>query len=171
MNTLKQIIHLRRHHLETEPFPYVVWWTCLADLNALMSGSGYGPLFLSLIHNNLVPSGMEMNDAPSFLGSAAIFDGDRDLLTAAWMLQREVGIAAARIGEAALQMRAAHLHNSRSGNVSSRHIQDMRRQVARMMEMLQQAWQTAWSPALASAVKDRRLAEEAYAVFTAVRAC
>lgn len=169
MASLKQIIQLRRQTLESEPFPYVIWWTCLIDLNALLSGSGDGNVFLTLIQNDMVPTGFEMKESPSFLGSAAIFEGDRDMVTAAWMLQREVCIAAARIGKMALQLRALYPHASQGQNITPRQMQDFRQRVSRMMDMLHHAWQTGWSPALANAVKEQRLAEEAYAVFIAVR--
>lgn len=172
MNLLKKIIQERRRRWETEDvaeqFPYVIWWTCLVDLNALLSGIGSGEVVLSLIHSNRVPTGAEIREAPLFLDTPVLSDRDRNFLTGAWLLQREIGIAAARIGEIALQIRSAYFQTLHQGSIQSPQLHEMQGHADHAMELLQSTWESTLHPHLTKAIEENTLCEEGVACFAGV---
>jgi len=55
LSTLLRISLLRREVFGGETFPFVVWWICNIDLDALFSGAGSGEYVGSMLNSDLIP--------------------------------------------------------------------------------------------------------------------
>lgn len=98
MQTLLKITLLRRNIYGMEKFPYVIWWICNIDLDALLSGTGHGTFLGYMLKNDLIPP-------PSYHlfplgpdGTSVIYMEEQETLPAALQLDYEVTVLAARLG-------------------------------------------------------------------------
>ena len=115
MSSLQQIILQRHDTLESEPYPHIVWWACLIDISAQLSGRRGGALVAELARQNAVPHAEAMWHVDSFLvapvqspeggpaGSAN--EVTRALGNAAWRLHRASALGANTVGSVAGAMR------------------------------------------------------------------
>ncbi|ETI29066.1 hypothetical protein G647_01519 [Cladophialophora carrionii CBS 160.54] len=142
LSTLLRISLLRREVFGGEPFPYVVWWICNIDLDALFSGAGSGEYVGSMLNNDLIPP-------PSFHlyplgldGSSVVYADEVDVLPTILQLDFEVTILAMRLALLAHEFR----HDSAfSGADASRKEQAIRIRQSRIFELqesLRQLWIT-----------------------------
>lgn len=105
LSTLLRITLLRRETLGGERFPFVVWWICNIDLDALFSGAGSGEFVGSMLTNDIIPP-------PSFHlyplgldGSSVLYAEELDALPTVLQLDYEVTILAARLAFLAHEFR------------------------------------------------------------------
>lgn len=88
-----------------ERFPFIVWWVCNIDLDALLSGMGGGEFVGHMLKNDLIPP-------PSFHlyplgvdGSSVVYPEERDSLPIVLTLDYEVMLHAVRLGLLAHEFR------------------------------------------------------------------
>ena len=128
MSSLRRIVAQRRsaaaadpHNAPPEPYPYVIWWTCLIDICALLSGRGDGALVADLARDNAVPTASDLRYCASFLGPPAavgtmwlwggadeadeIPDDVVELGDAAWQLHCKTTLDTAKVASVARGMR------------------------------------------------------------------
>jgi hypothetical protein len=98
LSTLLRIAMLRREVFGGERFPFVVWWVCNVDLDALFSGAGSGEFVGSMLKTDLIPP-------PSFHlfplgldGSSIVYAEELESLPTILQLDYEVTILAVRLG-------------------------------------------------------------------------
>lgn len=106
ISTLLKITLLRRRVFGGERFPFIVWWVCDIDLDALLSGPGPGEFVGHMLKNDLIPP-------PSFQlyplgadGSSVVYPEERDSLPVALQLSYEVALHAMRLGLMAREFRS-----------------------------------------------------------------
>lgn len=100
MSSLLRIVQLRGRVRLEEPYQYIIWWICLVDVNALLSGNIKGGHFIrALIRSGSIPTVDQMLGIQDFLGSGAyLSEEDSNSLAAAYSLQREIVLVSANIG-------------------------------------------------------------------------
>lgn len=93
----------------TERYPFIIWWVCNIDLNALLSGAGSGEFLGAILKNNMLPE-------PEFQlyplgpdGYSVIYPEEADSLPAILRLHRETFILASRLGFLAAELRKGSL--------------------------------------------------------------
>lgn len=98
ISTLLKITLLRQRIFGVERFPYIIWWICGIDLDALLSGMGPGEYVEYMMSNDLVPP-------PSYHlyplgddGSSVVYPEERESLPMALQLDYEVTLHAIRLG-------------------------------------------------------------------------
>ena len=140
LSTLRSIIGQRREILETEPFPYVTWWICQIDINALLSGSGNGELIDELARHEMVPTSTELRESPKLLDSGSMFPESWDTMSEAWDLHSQMSLHAATIGHSSRQMRK--MAGRQPGTSPRRQAAERQQQAARLRERLKQSWES-----------------------------
>jgi hypothetical protein len=80
-----------------ERYPFIIWWICLIDIDAMLSGAGNGDMISTLFKTDLLP-------APSYHlfplgadGSSIIYGNELDTLPVILQLDFDVTILAARL--------------------------------------------------------------------------
>ena len=106
ISTLLKITLLRRRMFGAERFPYIVWWVCGIDLDALLSGIGSGEFVSNMLKHDLIPP-------PSFHlfplgddGSSVVYPEERESLPTVLQLDYEVTLHAIRLGLLASEFRS-----------------------------------------------------------------
>lgn len=98
VETLLKITLLRRSIYGREKFPYVIWWICNIDLDALLSGMGHGAFLGYMLKNDLIPPPSYHLFPLGSDGTSIIYAEEQDTLPTALQLDYEVTILAARLG-------------------------------------------------------------------------
>ena len=138
LSTLRSIIEQRREVLESEPYPYVTWWICQIDINALLSGSGNGELIDQLVRNEMVPTSKDLRESPKLLDSGSMFPESWETMSAAWDFHSRVSLHAASIGQASRQIRKMV---GRQSEFSPRtQVAQWQQQALRLRERIKQMW-------------------------------
>jgi hypothetical protein len=95
--TLIQLTNVRRSIYGMERYPFMIWWICLIDIDAMFSGAGNGDMISTLFETDLLP-------APSYHlfplgadGSSIIYGNELDTLLIILQLDSDVTILAARL--------------------------------------------------------------------------
>lgn len=125
-----------------EPFPYIVWWICNIDLDALFNGAGSGEYVGSMLSNDLIPP-------PSFHlyplgldGSSVVYVDELDVLPTVLQLDYEVTILAMRLALLANEFR----HDSTFGEMDAvqteQAIRIRQSRIFELQEALRQLWVT-----------------------------
>jgi hypothetical protein len=106
---LLRISFMRISTFGTERYPFIIWWVCNIDLNALLSGAGSGEFLGAILKNNMLPE-------PEFQlyplepdGYSVIYPEEADSLPAILRLHRETFILASRLGFLAAELRKGSL--------------------------------------------------------------
>ncbi|KAJ9604972.1 hypothetical protein H2200_010361 [Cladophialophora chaetospira] len=142
LSTLLRISLLRREVFGGEPFPYVVWWICNIDLDALFSGAGSGEYVASMLSNDLIPP-------PSFHlyplgldGSSVVYADEVDMLPTVLQLDYEVTILAMRLALLAHEFRHDTTFNDMDAVQTEQTIRIRQSRIFEVQEALRQLWVT-----------------------------
>ncbi|OAL19112.1 hypothetical protein AYO22_10060 [Fonsecaea multimorphosa] len=140
--TLLQISLLRREELGGEVFPFVVWWICNVDLDALLSGAGSGGYVESLLNNDYIPP-------PSFHlyplghdGSSVLYADEVEVLPTILQLDYEVSILAIRLALLAREFRSDITFDSADLLQRNQAVQIRQSRIFELQEALRQLWVT-----------------------------
>lgn len=89
----------------SERYPFIIWWVCHIDLDALFSGAGTGEFVGAMLKNNMLPG-------PGFVlyplgpgGYSAIYPEESDSLPLILQLHHDTFVLAARLGFLAAELR------------------------------------------------------------------
>lgn len=140
LSTLLRIALLRREVFGGERFPFVVWWICNIDLDALFSGAGTGEFVGSMLNNDIIPP-------PSFHlyplgldGSSVVYTDELDSMPTVLQLDYEVTILAVRLALLAHEFR----HDNTFNNADIHHRDQATRirqsRIFELQEALRQLW-------------------------------
>lgn len=139
LSTLLRISLLRREVFGVERFPFVVWWICLIDLDALFSGAGRGEFVGSMIRSDNIPLPSFHQYPLGLDGSSIVYAEEVESLPTVLQLDYEVTILAIRLALLAHEYRkdttfnATHVlqraHTTRSRQTQIFEIQDALRQL------------------------------------------
>ncbi len=142
LSTLLRISLLRREVFGGEPFPYVVWWICNIDLDALFSGAGSGEYVGSMLNNDLIPP-------PSFHlyplgldGSSVVYADEVDVLPTVLQLDYEVTILAMRLALLAHEFRQDTTFGDMNAMQKEQTIRIRQSRIFELQEALRQLWVT-----------------------------
>jgi len=142
LSTLLRISLLRREVFGGEPFPYVVWWICNIDLDALFSGAGSGEYVSSMLNNDLIPP-------PSFHlyplgldGSSVVYGDELDVLPTVLQLDYEVTIFAMRLAFLAHEFRHDTTFNDMDAVQTEQAVRIRQSRIFELQEGLRQLWVT-----------------------------
>jgi len=140
LSTLLRIALLRREVFGGERFPYVVWWICNIDLDALFSGAGTGEFIGSMLNNDMIPP-------PSFHlyplgvdGSSVVYSDEVDTLPTILQLDYEVTIIAARLALLAQEFRQGSGFDNPDLMQKEQVTRIRQSQVFELQEALRQLW-------------------------------
>jgi hypothetical protein len=140
LSTLLRIAILRRELFGGERYPFVVWWICNIDLDALFSGAGTGEFVGSMLNNDIIPP-------PSFHlwplgldGSSVVYADEVESLPTILQLHYEITILAVRLALLAQELR----HDSSiSHSIPTQKTQTLRTRQDRIFDLqdgLRQLW-------------------------------
>jgi hypothetical protein len=173
LSTLLRITLLRRETLGGERFPFVVWWICNIDLDALFSGAGNGEFVGSMLNNDIIPP-------PSFHlyplgldGTSVIYLEELETLPTILQLDYEVTTLAARLAFLAHEFRHDPTMNNADAVQKAQVTRVRQSRIFELQEALRQLWLT---PAVSMVtqnaqtlpVRPKRLYEHASTLY---RAC
>ena len=135
---------LRRDVFGGERFPYVVWWICNIDLDALLSGVGRGEFVGSMLNHGIIPP-------PNFHlyplgvdGSSVVYSDELDTLPTILQLDYEVTIIAARLALLAHEFRQDPGSDSPDMLHKDQATRIRQSQVFELQEALRQLWVSSW---------------------------
>ncbi|KIW42503.1 uncharacterized protein PV06_06048 [Exophiala oligosperma] len=140
LSTLLRIALLRRDVFGGERYPFVIWWICNIDLDALFSGAGRGEFVGYMLQHDNIPG-------PSFHlhplgvdGSSVVYSGELESLPSILQLDYEVTILAVRLALLASEFRndttfatANYLHRAQA-------VQIRQGRTFELQESLRQLW-------------------------------
>jgi len=142
LSTLLRISYLRREVFGGEIFPFVVWWICNIDLDALFSGAGSGEYVSSMLNNDIVPP-------PSFHlyplgmdGSSVVYADELEVLPTVLQLDYEVTVLAMRLALLANEFRNDPSFNSADTGLKAQTIRIRQSRIFELQEALRQLWVT-----------------------------
>ncbi|KAL2427098.1 hypothetical protein ABEF95_008430 [Exophiala dermatitidis] len=98
LSTLLRITLLRRDVYGGERFPFVVWWICNIDLNALFSGAGRGEYVGYMLSHDIIPPPSFHLHPLGLDGSSVVYEEELDSLPTILQLDYEVTVLAVRLG-------------------------------------------------------------------------
>lgn len=171
ISTLLKITLLRRRIYGAERFPFIVWWICGIDLDALLSGLGAGDFVGFMLKNDLIPP-------PSFHlyplgvdGSSVVYPEERETLPTVLQLDYEVTLYAIRLGLLANEFRADH--SLETADLRQREVTVRIRQsrILDIQEHLQHLWNVPAVQELAQARLSTRAQRLFHHAWTLYRAC
>lgn len=140
ISTLLQISLLRRELFGGERYPFVVWWICAIDLDALFSGAGTGEYVGTMLKNDIVPP-------PSFHlfplgadGSSVVYSTELESLPIILQLDYEVTILATRLALLAQEFRSETVYGLQNAQQRDRDTRLKQGRVLELQEQLRQLW-------------------------------
>ncbi|KAL2215657.1 fungal-specific transcription factor domain-containing protein [Thermoascus aurantiacus ATCC 26904] len=105
---ISRLLHISLMRLSmfgSERYPFIIWWVCHIDLDALFSGAGTGEFVGAMLKNNMLPG-------PGFIlyplgpgGYSAIYPEESDSLPLILQLHHDTFVLAARLGFLAAELR------------------------------------------------------------------
>lgn len=142
LSTLLRIALLRRKVFGGERFPFIVWWVCNIDLDALFSGAGSGEFVGWMLNNDIIPP-------PSFHlypldhdGSSVVYADELDSLPTVLQLDYEVTILAIRLALLAHEFRQDITFNAADVVQRDQAIRIRQSRIFELQEALRQLWVT-----------------------------
>lgn len=168
VRTLLKITLLRRKIFRAERFPFIVWWICNIDLDALLSGTGKGEFVAEMLENDLIPP-------PSFHlfplgmdGSSVVYPEERDTLPTVLQLDYEVTLYAIRLALLAREFRQEASFESNERGRKSNNIKLRQGRIGHIQDSLRQLWEVDVVRGLAHStlpVRAQRLYQHAWALY------
>lgn len=140
LSTLLKIELLRREVFGGEKYPFVVWWICNIDLDALFSGAGRGEFVGSMLKNDIIPP-------PSFHlyplgldGSSVVYADELDSLPTILQLHYEVTVLAIQLGLLAYEFRHDPTFRNQDLRQREKDVRLRQSRVFELQEQLRQLW-------------------------------
>ena len=157
IKALRALVQQRRTLQPVESYPYIIWWICQVDINALLSGSGDGEFIAFILQNNLLPTSRQLHECGSFLTAGSLFPPEWEMMCSALDFHWQILAHAASIGHLAKQMRAAAAQLLQPVT----HAQTVlwRQQADRARDLLFQTWNSQMPVSIASGYQARSLPE------------
>jgi hypothetical protein len=103
--TLFQISGLRRNIYGTERYPFIIWWLCLIDIDAIFSGASAGEFVATLLKSDLIPPPSYHLFPLGVDGSSIVYGNELDSLPVILQLDYEVSMLAVRLAILAREIR------------------------------------------------------------------
>lgn len=154
-----------------ERFPFIVWWICGIDLDALLSGLGSGEFVGHMLKNDLIPP-------PSFHlyplgadGSSVVYPEERDTLPTVLQLDYEVTLHAIRLGLLASEFRSDPAFETYDTRQREATIKVRQNRILDIQEGLQHLWTVPAVQELAHARLSARAQRLFHHAWTLFRAC
>lgn len=142
LSTLLRISLLRREVFQGESLPFIVWWICNIDLDALFSGTGSGEYFGSLLNLDIIPP-------PSFHlyplgldGASVMYADEMEVLPTVLQLDYEVTILAMRLAILAHEFRSDTHFTVADALHREQAIRIRQSRIFELQEALRQLWIT-----------------------------
>ena len=142
LSTLLRISLLRREVFGGEIFPYVIWWICNIDLDALFSGASSGEYVGSMVNNDIIPP-------PSFHlyplgldGSSVVYADEVEVLPTVLQLDYEVTVLATRLALLAHEFRHDTTFSNTDVMDREQAIRDRQSRIFEFQEALRELWVT-----------------------------
>ena len=167
---LLTIINMRHDKLQTEPYPFVIWWICLVDIGALLSSSGSGTFTKELLRQNLIPPSNEIPRVIEWFGYEALSLHEQETFFTVMELHYSLSLLSARIGLLGQHVKASiGKSNSRSrSKVEEENLSRWSQDAADLRQEVHEAWQRPFSGTLAHTAMDKTLPWRVHAVFEQV---
>lgn len=173
VSTLLRISLQRRDVFGGERYPFIIWWICLIDLDALFSGAGSGDFVGTMLKNDIIPPPSFQLHPLGIDGSSVVYANELDTLPTILQLDFEITILAATLALLAHEYRQDTTFG-RSGPLQTD--RDTRMRQSRIYELQEQLRQTWLTPAVLMIgqnveilpVRSKRLFEHAATLY---RAC
>ena len=140
LSQLLRISLLRREVFGGERYPFIVWWICNIDLDALFSGAGTGEYVRAMLKNDIIPP-------PSFHlfplgadGSSVVYANEVDTLPTILQLDYEVTVSAIRIALLAQEFRQDFTFEKADARKRDRETRSRQERIFELQEQLRQLW-------------------------------
>ena len=126
-----------------EPYSFIIWWVVSIDTHVVLSGIGNGEFVETMLHNNLLASGMDSQNPGAtndhFSPSRGIVSPSvHEALPSALAFHRRISILAAELGLLARDIRAEEKQNP--NDRSHLIIQSRHKRIAGLQDTLRRAW-------------------------------
>ena len=105
LTQILRISLMRRDALGGERYPFIIWWICDLDLQALLSGSGSGEFVEAMLKDDMMPPPAFQLCPLGADGASIIYPEETDILPVVLQLNYKVTIIACRIGLLARELR------------------------------------------------------------------
>lgn len=139
LSTLLQITSLRRQIYGSERYPYMVWWLCTMDLEALFAGAPNSGEFVdTMLKSDLVPPPSYHLYPLGADGSSVVYGNELETIPVVLQLDYDVTTIAMRLALLARELRSSPGSNNRAragGDARIRHVQ-----VYELQECLRELW-------------------------------
>ncbi|KIV78327.1 hypothetical protein PV11_10054 [Exophiala sideris] len=142
LSTLLRISLLRREVFGTERFPFVVWWICLIDLDALFSGAGRGEFVGSMLRSDNIPPPSFHQYPLGLDGSSIVYGDEVESLPIVLQLDYEVTILAIRLALLAHDYRRDTTFNASNVLQRAQVTRSRQSQIFELQDALRQLWVT-----------------------------
>ncbi|RMD44320.1 hypothetical protein DV735_g871, partial [Chaetothyriales sp. CBS 134920] len=140
LSTLLRISLLRREVFGGERYPFIVWWICMIDLDALFTGAGSGEYVGEMLKGDIIPP-------PSFHlyplgvdGSSIVYPEEVDSLPTILQLDFEVTVLAVRLGLLAQEFRRDTIFGQNGSQQRDRDTRIRQSRIFELQEQLRQLW-------------------------------
>ncbi|KAK5076266.1 hypothetical protein LTS08_006894 [Lithohypha guttulata] len=171
ISTLLRIALLRRQIFGGERFPYVCWWICNIDLEALLSGTGSGRFVGYMLKNDLIPP-------PSFHlyplgddGSSVVYSEETQALPIVLQLDYQVTLHAIQLGLLANEFRNDASLETADVRQKAMAIKVRQSRISEIQEGLRQLWTVPAVQSLAQMQFPLRAQRLFHHAWTMYRAC
>lgn len=162
---------MRRRFFGGERFPFIVWWICNIDLDALLSGIGPGGYVGHMLKNDLIPP-------PSFHlyplgvdGSSVVYPEETDTLPTVLQLDYEVMLHTVQLGMLAHEFRTDQSFYNANIQQRAINVKMRQRRVYEIQENLRHLWNVPAIHDLAAAQLSDRTLRLFQRAWTLYRAC
>jgi Fungal specific transcription factor domain len=136
---------LRRDVFGGERFPFITWWICNIDLNALFSGAGRGEFVGTMLKNDMMPPPCFHLYPLGIDGSSVVYAEETESLPTILQLNYDVTTLAVRLSLLAQELRrdaTSLTFDSREIGSPERHLSTKIRQ--RRVHELQESFRRLW---------------------------
>jgi hypothetical protein len=140
--TLNRVIQIRRNVYGQEPFPAVLWWVCVIDIHALLSGSGKGSFVGNLISNGHVPTTTELLQTRDLFEASPASREEAAMMPPILDFHRTILLLAADLGFLAKDLRemAERLTPMEQPRVAAARVRQWHQRVQALRDQLKRTW-------------------------------
>ena len=167
INQLLRIILLRRELNGYEPYYFIIWWVASIDIHIVLSGMGNGEFIETMLHQNMLPSGMDPEN-PSHTFQTDPFGGlappsEHESLPNALAFHRRINILAAEMGLLARDLRMEEKQNPL--NTDPGVLRRRQERIGGLQDTLRRTWNVQMPASLASGYCNQVLPVGARGIF------
>ena len=167
---LLRITPTRHDYYGVEPYPFIIWWVCMIDVYAMLSGSGRGEFVDTILRNNLLPAANEHPLALGILRSSGTYADEVESIRSIMEVNRAISILAANLAQLALETRTL-LSPPRSGEPShtsasrSETLRAQQRKIIEWREHFRRTWNSRTSSQYGPGYDQAALPEQVHGIF------